>query len=134
MLHLLFNEGSRKWKTKSCMQICRQLFLLKENLISDGQQWSWQLLACVHWSQNNQVQVYCLFLSVLSLKIQLSRGEGWNPFNLFNPTTSLCLSQDRAWISNVISLFMFNDCSFCWYWWHCWPSLIKFSFNKNDTR
>ena len=39
MLHLLFTEGSRKLKTKSCMQICRQLFLLKENLISDGQQY-----------------------------------------------------------------------------------------------
>jgi hypothetical protein len=21
-----------------------------------------------------------------------------------------------------------GDCSFCWYWWNCWPSLFCLSF------
>ena len=24
-----------------------------------------------------------------------------------------------------------GDCSFHWYWWNCWPSLIKLSFHKH---
>ena len=23
-----------------------------------------------------------------------------------------------------------GDCSLCWYWWICWPSLFKLSFHK----
>jgi len=23
-----------------------------------------------------------------------------------------------------------GDCSFCWYWWNCWPSVFKLSFRK----
>ena len=43
------------------------------------------------------------------VEIQLSRGEGWDPINRFNPATLLCLSQ--TWISNVIcgGLFMFSE-------------------------
>ena len=29
--------------------------------------------------------------------------------------------------------FCFSEsafCSFCWYWWNCWPSLFKLSFHK----
>ena len=25
---------------------------------------------------------------------------------------------------------MRGDCSFCWYWWNCWPSLFNLSFHK----
>ena len=25
-----------------------------------------------------------------------------------------------------------DDCSLCWYWWNCWPSLFKLSFLKFD--
>ena len=39
---------------------------------------------------------------VLPLEIQLSREEDWDPINWFDPTTSLCLSEARTWISNVI--------------------------------
>jgi len=30
---------------------------------------------------------------------------------------------------------MTEDCSFCWYWWNCWPSLFKLCFHceKNHT-
>jgi hypothetical protein len=39
---------------------------------------------------------------VLPLEIQLSREEDWDPINWFDPTTFLCLSEARTWISNVI--------------------------------
>jgi len=27
-----------------------------------------------------------------------------------------------------------GNCSFCWYWWSCWPSLYKLSSHKRtDT-
>jgi len=72
-----------------------------------------------------------LFIYLLSLKILLSRVEGWDPINQFNSYIFLCLSQGRTWISNVIcrSVFLLQwvkvrgSCSFCWYWWHWWPSL-----------
>jgi hypothetical protein len=84
------------------------------------------------------VQVfYPLLIYVLPLEIQLSRGEGWDPINRFNPATFLCLSQARTWISNVIcwhscGLFCVqwvHLCYFCWYWWNWWPSLFKLSFH-----
>ena len=52
--------------------------------------------------------------------------------------TFLCLSQDRSWISNVICRVQWCyvrtrvDCSLCWYWWNCWPSLFKLSFHNNS--
>ena len=45
--------------------------------------------------------LYPLFIHVFPLEAQLSRG-GWDPINLFNPATCLCLSQARTWISNII--------------------------------
>ena len=47
-----------------------------------------------------------LFIYVLLLEIQLSRGYGWDPINQFNHATCLCLSQIRTWIYNV------NCCGF----------------------
>jgi hypothetical protein len=40
-------------------------------------------------------------------QILIEIDEGWDPINQFNPTTFLCLSQTRTWISNVV-FFMFN--------------------------
>ena len=41
-----------------------------------------------------------LFICVMSLEIQSSRWEGWNPaIDWFNPTTLVCLS--RTWMFNV---------------------------------
>jgi hypothetical protein len=48
------------------------------------------------------------------LEIQLS-GGGWDPINRFNPTTHLCLSQVKIWISKTICrgffllFYVFND-------------------------
>ena len=51
-----------------------------------------------------------LFIYVLPLEIQLSRGKSWDSIKQFNSATFLCLSQDRIWISNVICLiFVFNE-------------------------
>jgi hypothetical protein len=30
----------------------------------------------------------------------------------------------------MFSELMWGDCSFCWYWWNCWPSLFKLSFHN----
>ena len=39
---------------------------------------------------------------LLTLKMKLSRGEGWDAINRFNTGTCLCLSQARTWSSTVI--------------------------------
>ena len=69
-----------------------------------------------------------------------TRGEkGSGSINRFNPATLLCPSQTRTWISSVVVSFYvqwFNvtgDCSFCLYWWNCWPSLFKLSSDKFGT-
>ena len=60
------------------------------------------------WSGSESVHVFHrLFIHVLPLEIQLSRGKGWDPINQFNLSTSLCLSKARTWISNVISQGIF---------------------------
>jgi hypothetical protein len=43
---------------------------------------------------------------VLSLNIQLLRGNGCDPTNRFNPATFLCLFQARIWIANVVVFFV----------------------------
>ena len=59
-------------------------------------------------SVSKSVQVfYPLFIYVFLLEIQLSRREGWDPINQFNPATCLCLSQAKTWISNVICRGLF---------------------------
>jgi len=56
------------------------------------------------WSLSGSESVHvfycCFFMYVLLLEIQLSRGG--DAINLFYTSTFLCLSQARAWISNVI--------------------------------
>jgi hypothetical protein len=63
------------------------------------------------------------------LGIQISKREGWNPINQFNPVTFLCLSHTRTWISIVTCCGLFcvqwvkmrGECWFSWYWWNWWP-------------
>ena len=50
--------------------------------------------------------------TVLPLKIQLSRGKGWDPINQFNSTISLCRFQTRTMISNLVCCgiyFVFSE-------------------------
>ena len=56
----------------------------------------------------------------------------------FNLYTFLCQFQARTWISNIICHGLFYVyridlrwemiVPFCWYWWNCWPSLLKLFF------
>ena len=78
-----------------------------------------------------------LFIYVLPLEIQLSRGEGWGPINHCNLPIFLYLSQDWRWISNVICRGVFcmlaefrGHSSVCWYRWNWWPSLFKLYFHN----
>jgi hypothetical protein len=58
--------------------------------------------------------------------------------NRSNLIACLLLSQDRILISNamcrgLLCLQWFEargSCSFCRYWWHCWPWLNKLSFHN----
>ena len=55
--------------------------------------------------------LFHLFLYALPSEIQLSRGEGWDPINRFNPAILLCQDKARKWISNVIcrGIFVFSE-------------------------
>ena len=48
------------------------------------------------------------FSSLVYIAVQLSRGKGCYPINQFKPTTCVCLSQARTWISNVICKYFVN--------------------------
>ena len=89
---------------------------------------------------------YCLFIYVLPLEIQLSRGEGWDPINWLNAATffvpvqsqDLDFQHHMSWsiyllfsLCSVSSVKMRDDCSFCWYWWNWWHSLFKLSFHNS---
>jgi len=63
-------------------------------------------------------------------------GEGLDPIKLFNPSTCLCLSQARTWISNAIIMSctfciqwfeVISGCLLCCCWWNCWPSFQNFT-------
>ena len=68
----------------------------------------------------------------------LIKIRGWEDLPLIRlmPDTSLCLSQASTWVSNDIWYYCVqwvkvkDGCSFCWYWWNCWPSLFKLSFHN----
>ena len=63
---------------------------------------------------------------------------GLGPINRFSSATFVCMSQAKTWVSNTIyhglivcsvvggMMWLF----ICWYWWNCWPSLIKLSFHS----
>jgi hypothetical protein len=73
-----------------------------------------------------------------STNTKMKIWKGWDPINWFNSATVLCLFQARICMSNVICLGLFyvqwfevrGGCTFCWYWWNCWPSLFKHSFHN----
>ena len=72
----------------------------------------WWYRVCDFFSGSKSVHVfYRLFIYVLLLEIQLSRGGGWDPINRLNPATFLCLAQHRIWISNIIYR---GSSFFCW--------------------
>jgi len=63
---------------------------------------------CLEWNESVH---FFVRLFILSLDIQLSRGEAWDPINRFNTAAFLCLSQAMTWIFNVIlrDPFVFSE-------------------------
>ena len=49
-----------------------------------------------YWGSESMQVVHHLIISVLSMKIQLSRAECWNIINLFNPVSFLWMSYSRT--------------------------------------
>ena len=95
----------------------------------------WPYYCTIHWPYYctihvfvvinicNSMQAFCaglfIFLHIDIGDSDIKRG-GWDVIKWFNPTTLLCLSQARTWISNVICHGLFcvqwvkmkGDCSF----------------------
>ena len=85
-----------------------------------------------------------LILTVWSLSLypirslRLERGLTLKSVTISNSATFLCLSQTRSAFLTpnvfvflcfvVVIVFLWfevrGDCSFCWYWWNCGPSLF----------
>ena len=79
------------------------------------------------------MKAYQCVLYVWSLEIHLSRWEGWDSINRFNPDEYKCLSLDLlrhiSWSFCVRQVQLrWGDCSFWWYWWSWWPSRFKVVF------
>jgi len=53
---------------------------------------------------------YCLYISVLPMEIQLSRGEGWDHINRINLAILLCLSLANNDFPCPMSLFLWVFC------------------------
>jgi len=104
--------------------------------LTTNNHWHWPCYCTVHvcvdihfcnsmWSFWVEVNLcrfcfYHLFNICISLDIQLSRGENWDPINRFKSTTFLWLFQGMSYIFNdvisflcsVTSVEMRGDCSF----------------------
>ena len=73
----------------------------------------------------------------IAVRDPISKGvweKSWDPTN---PVLHFCgcpKSGPGFVTLYVVIFFMFNcfevrgGCTFCWYWWNCWPSLLKLSF------
>ena len=70
----------------------------------------------------------------------IQRGGLRSPFHGLTPVYYCACPKPEPWFPTsyvVILLYcvlwakLRGDCSFCWYWWKCWPSLFKLSFHKS---
>ena len=53
------------------------------------------------------------------------------------PHVCACLKLGPGFPTSYVMVFLCvqwvevrGDCSFCWYWWHCWTSLFKLVFHN----
>jgi hypothetical protein len=58
-------------------------------------------------------------------------------FLWFNPYIGVSVTSQEldfqhymSWSHCVQLVRVRGDCSFCWYWWNCWPSLFKLSLHN----
>jgi hypothetical protein len=68
-----------------------------------------------------------------------TQKKGTTVFDIGNPGLGLyCWYWWHCWPS-LFKLSFNNTFThptvglYCWYWWHCWPSLFKLSFNNTFT-
>ena len=57
------------------------------------------------------VEANCAGFLYCRWRFSYQEGRRWDPINRFNPTTLLCLSQTRTWITNVLcrGIFVFSE-------------------------
>jgi hypothetical protein len=57
------------------------------------------------WKKSGQV--FHRFINILQIEIQLSKREGWDSVNRYDPATFVCLFQASTWISSFIFSYPF---------------------------
>ena len=90
-----------------------------------------------HWKRIFE-GCYCLFMCVfaLSLHIQLSREKVVITLICLNPPNMCAYPKlgpeftTKYVVISVGGVEWFDVRGRCWYWWNCWPSLIKLLFRN----
>ena len=85
-----------------CPCLCCQSFLLL--------QWSFYVEANLWMFFLLFVYIYVLSFCLLTVVGEAIIQRSWDPINMFNPDTFLCLSQYRTWITNATSCFFVFNC------------------------
>lgn len=101
----------------------------------------WQLTVLVRWLII-WVKVTCKYIreglkliarSLASLTISYQFGRVGIPYtSLTLPLVCVCPKpRSRCSVPYVMVFYVFNGvCSFCKFWWNCWPSLLKLGMNS----
>ena len=91
------------------------------------------------WWNNYRVVPECYLLwKCLYLRSNYQEGRVRIPLTSLTLPHLCACPKPEPWFlkSYVVVFFMFNELGwevivcFCWYWWNCWPSLFKLSFNN----
>ena len=68
--------------------------------------------------------IRCTWYNIMWWRLTVTWSGWW--FSPVSSTNNILLFQ----ICEIITIEEICDCSFCWYWWNCWPSLFKLSFHN----
>ena len=95
---------------------------------------------------NHFYQYFMQFYIILMHKFVVSRSfkirfcSDLSDYRRFELLTLRTIDPSDYWTFRLMSWHAFlhsaswvkmrGDCSFCWYWWNCWPSLFKLSIHK----
>ena len=75
-----------------------------------------------------------MFVCLNMIADPIIKKGGWDPITQFIPPCVCAFPQENHTFPSVYNIvcFVFNYLrfEFCWYWWNCWPSLFKLSFQK----
>jgi hypothetical protein len=133
LLFITADQLTSNWKIKSIHWPCYCTVHVYVVIHFCDSMWSF-------WVEANLCRFFLLFayITIAVGEIQLSRGEGCDPINRFYPARLLCLSMPvPGFPTSHFMVFICVwwvkvrvYCSFCWYWWNCWPSMLKLSFHN----